>query len=87
MINKTKLSIYADYKGDLDMFGRAGSAEEKSLIADLEWCLIDRLLEDSSVLRNGVGSAERNAAAVKNLEEHCEDRDVIEALHKLAKRL
>lgn len=50
MITKTKLEIYCKYLGDIDAFARIGTSQEKSIITDDEWMLIDELIQDMELI-------------------------------------
>jgi hypothetical protein len=87
MITKQKLKIYKSWKGDIDMFIRAGRVKEKLLFNETEWHLIDILLQDATVINRNLGSPERTAQAWKRLEENCEDDTVVAEIRRLAEIL
>lgn len=86
MITLEKLKIFARYDGDVDMFGRAGRTGERELFPDSERHLVDRLIEDATVLDRNLGSEQRNAEALKRLQDNCEDEKVIDEIRRLARK-
>lgn len=81
MLTKTKLNIYKKYKGDGDMWIRAGN---KKLLKDSDWREIDSLIQDLRLIKNEFAS-EFYASEVKNkLNEICENQETIELLNQLA---
>jgi hypothetical protein len=87
MITLDKPSIFARFKGDADMFGRAGRAREKELISDGEWYLIDTLFQDATVIDRNIGSERRILQAKQRILENCEDDQVVAKIHLLAEKL
>ena len=61
MITPDKLEIYARYKGDVDLFGRSGRSNEKALLQEDAFDLIQVLLQDANVLDRNLGSPQRIA--------------------------
>lgn len=86
MITASKLKIFERYKGDGDMFSRAGSSREREVVTDDDWQLIDLLLQDATVINRKLGSENRTAEAVRRLRESCETEDVIREIRRLATR-
>lgn len=84
MITSSKLRVFKRYKGDGDMFARSASSEERKLVSDREWELIDLLLQDAAVINRGLGSEQRNAEAVKRLQENSENQEVIAEIRQIA---
>ena len=87
MITADKLRIYARHKGDVDMFGRVGDPQEKTLMDDRDFYLIQALLQDANVLDRNLGSEQRNADALDRLRSSCSSEDVIAQIRKLAEKL
>lgn len=84
MITLHKLKIYARYKGDVDMFGRAGRRSDQQLMDDKEWYLINTLIGDAAVINRHLGSEQRTAEATKRLLENCENEETINEIKRLA---
>jgi hypothetical protein len=74
------LKIYSKYNGDIDMFSRIGSRSEKKCISTEKWFLLDRLIQDIRVLREGLGSNILKEAINKELLQVCENASVINEL-------
>jgi len=45
MITKEKISIYKKYEGNPNAWARIGTSEEKELMSDDDWFLIDSLIQ------------------------------------------
>jgi hypothetical protein len=87
MITLGKLKIFARYKGDIDMFGRAGSQSEKKIVSDEDWHLIDILLQDAVVIDRRLGSDRRTKEATNRIQTNCESNEVVSQVHQLAEKL
>ena len=83
MITLSKLKIFKSYKGDVDMFARSGQ-KYRDQITDVDWYLIDRLIQDAMVINRRLGSEERTREAIKNLQDNCEDQEVVDEIMRLA---
>ena len=46
MITKEKISIYKKFGGDSDAWARIGTPEEKKIMSDDDWYIIDSLIQD-----------------------------------------
>lgn len=46
MITKNKILVYKKYDGDLDAWARIGTSEEKNIMSDDDWYLIDSLIQE-----------------------------------------
>ena len=87
MITLEKLKIYLRYKGDVDMFGRAGRESEKAVMSDIDFNLIQTLLQDANVLDGDLGSGQRSAEAMDNLQSSCSSDEVVDQIRQLAEKL
>ena len=87
MITPDKLKIYARYKGDVDMFARSGRSNEKTLMLDADFDLIQVLLQDANVLDRNLGSPQRTAEAMNRLRSNCSSEEVVAKIRKLAEKL
>jgi hypothetical protein len=86
MITLTKLKLYKSYRGDVDLFGRASSPDDRKILNDADFYLIESLLQHATVIDRKLGSETRADEAKKRLHESCEDGEVIKEIHKLAKK-
>ena len=73
MITLRKLKIFASFKGDVDMFGRAGRTKEKEIMDDGDWHLIDLLIQDATVIDRQLDSEQRTMQATQRINDNCED--------------
>jgi hypothetical protein len=87
VITLEKLRIYSRYKGDGDLFSRAGSKRERESMHGADWELIDTLLQDATVLNRNLGSEERNNQALRRLRSGCENDEVVSKILSLAENL
>ncbi len=56
MITAEKLKIFKKYNGDADGFTRAGKKSEKELMDNQDWSLIDSVIQDLEMSKNGLCS-------------------------------
>ncbi|MFO7938785.1 MAG: hypothetical protein R6U66_03440 [Bacteroidales bacterium] len=56
MITKKKLSIYKKYMGDIDAWARLALKEEKNIMKDDDWYLIDSMVQDVILARDSLSS-------------------------------
>jgi hypothetical protein len=84
MITKDKIHIYKSYGGDVDGWARVGSKEEKELMNDEDWFLIEDLLQDISLQNSGNSSKEYSIKIDEKLKEKCSDEEAIKQLKELA---
>lgn len=76
MITERKILIYKKYKGDVDLWARIGTEQEKLDISDDDWLLIDSLIQDIVIGRRNVE---------KILKENTENDHVRKEIKDLAK--
>jgi len=83
MIKAEQLHIYNHYHGDIDMWTRTGKLSEKKLMTSDTWHLIDNLIQDIAIARNGLAS-EKFISNLKNrLSENCDNEETIKQLESL----
>lgn len=58
MITIEKIKIYQRYQGDIDSWARSGSKKEKAIMVDNDWYVIDGLIQDMQMIKNGLASLE-----------------------------
>jgi hypothetical protein len=51
MITLSKIKIYKRFNGDIDGWARTGTNEEKSIIDDNDWFLIDAFIQDIGLVK------------------------------------
>jgi len=73
MISTEKLVIYKKYGGQIDFFERFGSSEEKSIIKNDDWHLIDGFIQDIEMIDKGLISKEYKLNVEKKLLENIND--------------
>ena len=83
MITLDQLKIFRRYR-DIDSFGRRGNEQERTLLSDDEWYLIETMLQDATVLMNNLGSEDRTAQAEQSLRNNCADAEVMDEIKRLA---
>jgi hypothetical protein len=66
------------------MISRSEQGKHAEHITDDETYLIDRLIQDATVINRRLGSEERTKEAIKNLQDNCEDQEVIDEIMRLA---
>lgn len=83
MITKEKIHIYHKFKGDIDSWARMGSKKEQSVMKDGDWYLIDGLLQDIQIVKNGLSSNEFSINLQNRLIENCENEEVIDQIKNM----
>lgn len=78
MITKKQIEIFKYFQGDIDMWARIGTKEEKEIMSDDNWYSIYELLQDIA------NSKEKEEDIRKSLEKEIEDKEVIDELIKIA---
>ncbi|GAA0880027.1 hypothetical protein GCM10009119_29970 [Algoriphagus jejuensis] len=56
MITHEKLRIFEKYNGDTDGFARTGKKSEKEIFDTQDWLLIDSMVQDLELIKNGLCS-------------------------------
>jgi hypothetical protein len=82
MITISKLKVFARYGGDCDMWSRSN---EYSNLTDTEWYLIDSLLQDITIIKNGQASVSYINAFNEKLSENTDGKETIDFLISLIK--
>jgi hypothetical protein len=85
MITQDKLSLYIKYNGDIDHWARNSIAKEQLIMSDADWYMIDSLLQDLYLVKQGMASAEFEKNVNNKLKENC-DPQIIDKLVSLAKK-
>jgi len=82
MITKQKIKIYTKYKGDIDGFSRGGKRNEKEIIKDNDWTIIDNVLQDLKLINNKMCSEKYKTKVYDYLSKEF-DSESIEFLNEL----
>ena len=77
MITSEKLKIYLKYKGDSDSLARIGRHDEKKLMTDSDWSLIDSLIQDINMSAKGMTSIDYSSDLNRRLNENCDNDETI----------
>lgn len=80
MITQDKIKIYKRYNGDIDGWSRNGSKKEKFVMTDDDWYIIDGLIQDFTLVKNGLTSLTFNNDLNNKLKENCDNEETIQAL-------
>lgn len=76
MINKEKISVYKKYGGDPDAWARIATSQEKSVMSDDDWYLIDSLVQDVIISGNNLD---------KRLTDNTDSEEVRNEIRNIAK--
>jgi len=71
MITKQKIEIYLKYQ-DANYFARSGSTEDKKIMSDNDWGLIDNLIQDIHLLKNNLVSINMKKRIEREIQEYTE---------------
>ena len=80
MITKEKVEIYRRFGGDIDGWARIGTKEEKSIMSDHDWYLIENFIQDISLVRKKLASKDFARSMDERLKENCDSEATINAL-------
>ncbi len=80
MITQDKIKIYKRYNGDIDSWARNGSKKEKLVMNHDDWYIIDGLIQDFSLVKNGLTSLTFNDNLHNKLKENCDNEETIQVL-------
>ena len=75
MITIEKLNIYKKYSGQIDFFERLSSSNEKLIIKDDDWHLIDGFIQDFEMIDKGLTSKEYEINIKKKLLDSIDDSE------------
>jgi hypothetical protein len=84
MITEDKLKIFERYDGDSDSWARNGSEKEKVVMTDDDWYIIESLIQDLFLVKNGLASLQFKDALNIKLKEKCDVEKTINQLKYLA---
>ena len=83
MITSQHIAIYLSYRGDRQEFARAATESEKALIDEKLWALIEGLLEDIALIKNGLASEDYAEDVERRLEIICHSPEVIAEMRSI----
>jgi hypothetical protein len=84
MITIEKIRIYNYFNGDIDGWARAGTKEQKAIIQDKDWFLIEGFVQDIRLGKKGLASETYMKAIAERLSESCDSEKSIQELKNLA---
>ncbi len=85
MITKRKIRIYKKYEGDGDAWARGWTSF--SVMTDDDWGIMERLIQDINLVKNGLASDDYAKALEKRLFKNCDTPETIERLKLLASNI
>jgi len=80
MITQDKIKVYKRFDGDIDSWARSGSKNEKLVMNDGDWYMIEELIQDLSLVEKGLASVTFNNDLSNRLTENCDSEKTIQAL-------
>lgn len=84
VITINKIKIYERFNGDADGWARVGSKEEKSIINDEDWSLIEGFIQDINLVKKGLASETFMNSLNERLKEKCDSEQTILAIIDIA---
>lgn len=84
MITKEKIIIYKHYNGDIDGWARTATRDQKVIINDKDWLLIQGIVQDLMLVKNGFASESYLNAINEKLQANCDNEETIQELRKIA---
>lgn len=84
MITKEKLNIYIHFNGDIDGWARMGTADQKLIMKDKDWYIIDGFIQDFNLVKKGRASEGYFKNIIEKLKDCCDNEDTIIELKKIA---
>ena len=77
MLTIEKVKIYKSFNGDIDGWARIGTDEELNLMEDEDWRLIDEIIQDIKIIKNGYASDVFKEKFETKLIEHQIDKNTL----------
>jgi len=75
-----KINIYKRLNGDVDGWARIGTKEEKSIMNDNDWFLIESFIQDINLVNKGLASDSFKDSINERLNENCDSEETIQAI-------
>lgn len=85
MLSLDKVKIYAQFDGDIDGWARSARDESAAAMSDVDWYLIDELLQGLAAVKAGVATASYAEQVEQRLLASTEDEATRHCLRALAK--
>ncbi|MBO9202146.1 MULTISPECIES: hypothetical protein [Niastella] len=83
MITLDKVKIYQRFNGDVDRWARGGTKEERSIMNDSDWFLIDSFIQDGNLVRKGLAADSFMDSVNERLNENCDSEETIQAIREM----
>jgi hypothetical protein len=83
MITIEKINIYKYFNGNIDSWARVGTKEQKAIMNDKDWLLIDDLIQDIRLLEKALVSEIYMKTINERLNENCDSEETISELKKM----
>ena len=80
MITRPMLDIYRRFSGEVDGWKQSGSDEEKAMMTDEDWLLIDRLLRGLKLCSKGLGNPAFCAGIEEEVRTNCDAATTVNAM-------
>lgn len=80
MITIDKIKIYKRFNGDIDGWVRVGTKEEKSIMNNNDWFLIEGFIQDINLVKKGLASDTFMNSINERLKENCDSKETIELI-------
>jgi len=80
MLTVTKLAVLIKYGWDNHRFKKQASAQEKELLADIDWDDIGQVLQDLRLYQRKLVSAEYAKKILTDLRQVCADDETVQTL-------
>jgi hypothetical protein len=86
MLTSEKVEIFKRYKGYYDGYHIQNNGKEK-LILDDEWFLLNNLMQDIYLIRNGMAAKSFENKVLEQLVKNCDSEDTYNLIFKVEKFL
>jgi len=83
MITINKIRIYNRFNGDVEGWARVGTIEEKSIMNDNDWFLIEQFIQGIEVVNKGLASDTFKELLIERLKESCDSDETIQAIKEI----
>ncbi|MBH8558380.1 hypothetical protein [Hymenobacter negativus] len=80
MLTVAKLAVLIKYRWDNHLFKKQASAQEKELLADIDWYDISELLQDLKLYHKNLVAAEYAKKILADLRQTCADDETAQTL-------
>ena len=80
MLTESKIRLLFKYNWDVDMFLRAGSTSEKTLMKDIDWGKYEQLLQDLFLVTKKLVSKEYAQVVHRRLVSSCDSEATAQTL-------